>query len=332
MMIDDNTLYKYTSFFTDKNKSLTADDVYAFFAHEINDIANFICGKGLVSFPLITDYQLFQPLLSLHLLTSNHTCLCLPPADEQHSHFVKIWRARSTYDNMGCDFESVLNFGKKTIVDSFLRDGQFLLQKGVLSLIPSNSVDDRKGYGAPEPVCYRRHLLTVPLSHIKPLPEEHASPHSNEVREIIFPTVYGVKTPAFLKLISDEWGAFERCRDRLIYSSIELSAITDDAVFDSRFRKLKKEIIDDGIYGLDDRMKSLNRKGLIKAIGGVLGSASLFVNNVIFTGSYNVVTSLLAASILGTSTLVNHMEYNEGIRNVARDPFYFLWKMKKAGE
>lgn len=303
-------------------------EVHNFYAHQATDIAAFIRSKGLVSLPIVNNYDLFQPLLPLHLLTANHTALRLPPGGIDNGYYVKSRRWRSSYDDIGCDYESILDFGHEDTVRKFINYAKPLLQHGILSLIPSNSITDIKGCGAPERVDFDE-LLKAP-------DEANTAKNSGDlkigtalVHEIVMPIIFGARNSDFLKLVTDEWVSFQRCRERLIYASVQMGHTTSSLEHDLLFKKIKREIIDDGVSGLEDEFKRLDRKGIIKATGGILGSASLFIVNITCSSTLGLLSSAVAAAILGTTNCLNYMEYKEGLNGIKSNPFYFLWKLAK---
>jgi hypothetical protein len=326
MTVDENVFLEHLDFSKEGTTDSFLMEAHHFFTRDVEDIASFIRSKGLISFPIIANYDLFQPLLSIHLLTSKHTCLRLPPVGEEKGYYLKMHASTSTYDDMGCCYDSMLDFGESMVVKSFLKHGRVLFKQGVLSLVPSNSISDWKFYGAPEEVDYKQ-MLTLPNAGIELHLLESFEPGSSVVHEIILPIVCGVQITDFLKLLTDEWESFQRCRDHLIYASIEIGNFGSASDRALRFQKLKKEIIDDGVHGLEDKLRALNRKGLLKAIGGVIGSASLFLSNLMVASNFDLLRSALAAAILGTSSCLNYIEYREGIKGVKGSPFYFLWKL-----
>lgn len=114
-----------------------------------------------------------------------------------------------------------------------------------------------------------------------------------------------------------------------MYASVQIGNTTSPLERDILFKKLNREIIDEGVKGLDDELKRLNRKGIIKATGGILGSASLFLVNLTCSSTLGLLNSAIVAAILGTTNCLNYMEYKEGINGIKSKPFYFLWKLTR---
>jgi len=328
MDIDDKVLLEHLVLLGKATNEDHLIAVHDFYARQAAKIAAFIRGKGLVSLPIVANYDLFQPLLPLHLLMSNHTALRLPPGGIKNGYWVKTRHWRSSYDDMGCDYESMLNFGDEDTVRNFINHAKPLLQLGVLSLIPSNSVTDLKGLGAPERVDYGELLKTPEVTNTVNNPGDFKV-GAALVHEIIMPIIFGARSTDFLKLVTDEWESFQRCRERLIYASVQIGNTTSPLERDLLFKKLNRGIIDEGVGELNDELKRLNRKGIIKAAGGILGSASLFLVNLTCSSALGLLNSAVAAAILGTTNCLNYMEYKEGMNGIKSNPFYFLWKLTR---
>lgn len=324
MVVDAHELFRHLNFFLDQSEQqLTAGDVYNFFMHREEDIVNLISQKGLLCFPIIKDFHAFQPLLLIYLLTSHHTCLRLPATTENEAHWVYRSSINSMYDDIGHAFKSTLNFGSRVIFEEIVRDAQILIQQGVLSLVPTNTIEDYKSYGAPKKIDYENILLEK-VNH-----QPMLSTDSPCIGNIVMPLICGANTSDLLKFIVDEWDTFVRCREYLIYASLELYESSSGEISKIKFNKIKNDIIDDGIHVINSRMYKLKRKGLIQATGGILGSVSLVLTNFMFSGSVHFLNSALATSILGVNAIVNYIEYQDNIRILQDNRLYFLWQLRK---
>lgn len=298
-------------------------ELHSFYAHGEKTISSHFFQKGVLNFPSIANVDEFLPLLPIHILTSDHTIIQLPRSDSRDVD-ICYTSSRSSYDDMGHSYESTLLFGNAEVIAEIYRECSFLFDSGLISLIPEHSVADQKGCGAPEPVNFAR-LLS----------KNHAAQmcaQASALREIIFPVIIGAKRSDFLKLVSDEWEAFEKCRVSLLAASRQLSAHIDHGDFDVSYQRIKCEIIDDGIDVLERRLAAVKRKGFLDAINSTLGSAALCWANLNLGGPIGFVGNAIAAAIFGTSTYANYIQYREGNSELGNSRHYFLLRARQLGE
>ena len=289
-----------------------------------HDIVGHIKSLGSVAIPLHARATSFAPTLQAHLLTSDCICLILGGNNKERS---EAWISRRTwssmYDDIGGDSEDVFSFGKSKVIEDIYGKAQFLFDKGHICLLPTHVVNSYKEvYGSPEwpPFDYEKSISKHPQDH-KPKLQEQLS-------EIVLPLLVGARASDIFQLISDEWDAFGRCRRYLICGISEMrDAHRDGSLSQIDLRRIKSEIIDDGIMTLGEKLKTLKKKGVLDTINASLASAAVIWTNIQTTGHIDAIGSAIATSIVGATGYANIVQYRDASEELKKHPHYFLYRL-----
>lgn len=325
--MNDQHLYECLTHFLPKEKVLVPDSnklIHTYY-HDSDAVAQHILNKEFSSLPKISSYEQASVVLGANLLFSPHVILSLPSFNNRPFHWVKYKYQRSMYDGMGAKYDVHLNFGDKELLENIVEHGGELLKNGVLSIVPD--VTDRTDYDCDPDVytgsldCFRNYNSILPTNAC------------HKMTEIFIPIIYGAKLSDILKLISDEWESYEMCRNLFFEAYLNLSKTENEQEFQYRLNKIKKDVIEDGVDKIRTRYNSLKRKGIVKAMGAVIGASSLMIasNNINMPNNVvGYISHVLAAILATTGNWVTYVDYKDDLKKIQSDPSYLLWKIGRA--
>ena len=92
-------------------------------------------------------------------------------------------------------------------------------------------------------------------------------------------------------------------------------------------RRIKSEIIDDGIMTLGEKLKTLKKKGVLDTINASLASAAVIWTNIQTTGHIDAIGSAIATSIVGATGYANIVQYRDASEELKKHPHYFLYRL-----
>lgn len=304
---------------------------FHFFMYHAQDIMDFISSQTThVSRVYIENESQLTQLLPIYLLTSETTVI------QFSNNYVDKNKKKTDFFNQSdsspylASLEGTsrgfcrLNYAPPIIFHSLVADGDHLFKTGQLYLIPTVDAGTWDGDIEFAGSTKKAYAINERLNKICPVEDMKSA---TSIRDIMFPLIAQIETSDLLKLIGDNRDAFERCKSYLLHAEEEMHKVTGKLDAERKLKKIKNEIIEDGISGLNDRYNLLKRKGIIDAVGANIVSASLLLSSTLSNDLTTNIINTLGCGAHGLATIHNYIQYKKDANEILSSNAYFLTKI-----
>jgi len=305
---------------------------YWFFVEETNSIREHLLRLPTAARIYAKTYRNLTTLLPVYLLSSPTVVLQFAEiyTDERakspewyvESRFAQFRERDEDVDDP--DLGSVsMRFGPSRTLRDFTKLAAPLLRSGSIVLLPTVKLDVFSGFRreASAATFYNgcQSLDVVPLRTNEDL--------MKLLETILVPVLAGIPLDTTLRLVTDEWDSYKRCQERFVeaYHELEHAKETGDLV--AAAKRVKRELVDEGVDLVARRYKELKRKGLFEAIGGYIVSAAVYFSSLKSGDAKDQLITALGAAGSVLHAIHTLVDVREERRELEESSFYFVLRL-----